>query len=363
MKDINWDILHEGFLLCLVLQIFIIGIFKIFSSSFRNRILGLFSLLIVIHYHGIFFEPGSGVSELILKGQYEIFYGPILYVYIAALKKQSKELLRHLFFPTVYFLSFKVIRVFLNGFYEEYKIIMGIAHFLFIPFYLVFYFKKGISEFKVNLNENLRNKVLKKMKFFYYFFNIKYLFISLIILVPIFGMVIFKTTNTFWVKTISGKARSIYVYIDPIILVLFILYLMSESQKFKKYFLGKDLLKTNFNRKNNNEIGYKIDGLFEREEAYKDPNFNLTQAAAIIKESPKILSRYILEKEDMSFVNYINMLRVREFKSLLIDKENYKYDLLSLSKKAGFKSKASFYRIFKNIEGITPGEYKNRLDR
>lgn len=368
MKDINWHTLYEGFLLCLVLQVLIIGLFKIFSSGLRNKFLGFFALLVVVSNHEIIFQPETEISKLIIysifKGPYEIFYGPILYLYLVTLWKFRKEKLRHLIFPIIYVVLFKIIITIFRDFYNENRVVMGMIHFLIMPFYLIRYFRLGIREFKIYLNDNLRPKALKKVKVFYYYFNIQYLIMSLVIFVPILGMTIFKTTDLKWVETVDRIfSDNIFVYIDPIILALFILYLLSESQKFKKFFLSNDIIKENFDVKNNNEIRIKVDLLFSQEKAYKNPNFNLTMAAALIEEKPKVLSKYILEKENMSFINYINTLRVREFKSMLKNKENFKYDLLSLSEEAGFKSKASFYRIFKNIEGITPGEYKNRLNK
>jgi len=45
------------------------------------------------------------------------------------------------------------------------------------------------------------------------------------------------------------------------------------------------------------------------------------------------------------------------FKGKLKKNEHPNFDLLSIAKESGIKSKASFYRIFKKYEDITPREY------
>jgi AraC-like DNA-binding protein len=66
---------------------------------------------------------------------------------------------------------------------------------------------------------------------------------------------------------------------------------------------------------------------------------------------------------NMSFYDYVNRYRVDEFKAIVAA---YGVDTLTLSalaEKAGFSSRASFFRHFKEIEGITPGEYIKGLSK
>ena len=44
----------------------------------------------------------------------------------------------------------------------------------------------------------------------------------------------------------------------------------------------------------------------------------------------------------------------------IADGEAGRFDLLSIAKNAGFASKASFYRIFKESEGMTPNQYAKK---
>jgi len=48
---------------------------------------------------------------------------------------------------------------------------------------------------------------------------------------------------------------------------------------------------------------------------------------------------------------------VKEFKRLVADAESSKYTLSALAEQCGFSSRASFFRSFKKLTGITPNEY------
>ncbi|MNY28251.1 Helix-turn-helix domain protein [compost metagenome] len=61
--------------------------------------------------------------------------------------------------------------------------------------------------------------------------------------------------------------------------------------------------------------------------------------------------------EKKSFYDYINELRIEEFKIIVVLPENQKFTLLSLAYDVGFNSKTSFNRNFKNITGLSPTAY------
>ena len=60
---------------------------------------------------------------------------------------------------------------------------------------------------------------------------------------------------------------------------------------------------------------------------------------------------------NVNFSNFINVYRVNEIKKRLNQENLSKYTLKALSEQCGFSSKATFYRVFKNVTGMTPLEY------
>ena len=59
----------------------------------------------------------------------------------------------------------------------------------------------------------------------------------------------------------------------------------------------------------------------------------------------------------MNFYEFINQYRIDEVKRLMDDPANKHLKLISLAYDAGFNSKASFNRIFKQMTEMTPSQY------
>lgn len=90
---------------------------------------------------------------------------------------------------------------------------------------------------------------------------------------------------------------------------------------------------------------------------YKEINLSLNDLAVHLDIHPNYLSQIINDKEGKNFYDFINTLRIEEFKRLIRMPENHKYTLIALAYECGFNSKSSFNRHFKKNTGITPSEY------
>lgn len=108
------------------------------------------------------------------------------------------------------------------------------------------------------------------------------------------------------------------------------------------------------------ELAHRVKELMEIERPYRKQAYRLTDLAASLKVSPTMLSLMFNQTLQTNFYDYINALRLQEFKRLSADKRNAHLSSTALAEKCGFK-KTSFYATFKRIEGCTPSEYLNRL--
>ncbi|MEM6803057.1 MAG: helix-turn-helix domain-containing protein, partial [Bacteroidota bacterium] len=77
----------------------------------------------------------------------------------------------------------------------------------------------------------------------------------------------------------------------------------------------------------------------------------------------KKLSYLLNQQLATNFYEYINKHRIAHFKQALSDKKNSNYSLLGLAYDAGFKSKSSFYRIFKKETGMSPSAYLKKIQK
>lgn len=91
---------------------------------------------------------------------------------------------------------------------------------------------------------------------------------------------------------------------------------------------------------------------------YQDPELSLYSLAEKLGMSPHELSRIINTVLKKSFNDFINEYRVWDVASRINDPAYDHITLLGIAYEAGFNSKATFNRIFKQMTGKSPVEYK-----
>lgn len=110
------------------------------------------------------------------------------------------------------------------------------------------------------------------------------------------------------------------------------------------------------------KIYVDLNRLMESGRVFKNAELSLAQLARELETHPNNLSQVINTYENKSFYDYINNLRIQEFKTIVALPENRNYTLLSLAFECGFNSKTSFNRNFKKITGQSPSEFLKEMD-
>jgi len=98
--------------------------------------------------------------------------------------------------------------------------------------------------------------------------------------------------------------------------------------------------------------------LMEKEKLYLEPELNIGIVAIQLKIHAHQLSKLINNQLEKNFFEFVNDYRVEEFKKLAANPKHKHISILGLAMDAGFNSKASFNRIFKNSTGLTPSEFR-----
>lgn len=93
---------------------------------------------------------------------------------------------------------------------------------------------------------------------------------------------------------------------------------------------------------------------------YLEYYLTLDELAGRMDVSRNALSRAINLYAKMSFTTWLTIYRVTEMERLAEIEENRTSSLAELAKQAGFASRTSFYRGFRNIRGITPEEWRKK---
>ena len=89
---------------------------------------------------------------------------------------------------------------------------------------------------------------------------------------------------------------------------------------------------------------------------YHAPYLSLDSIAAEFDLNPKYVSRYFKEQTGTNYLDYLNMIRIKNAKELLVQKEKLK--ILEISKLVGFYNVNTFIAAFKRAEGITPNTFR-----
>jgi len=109
------------------------------------------------------------------------------------------------------------------------------------------------------------------------------------------------------------------------------------------------------------DINEKLSVIMEKQKPYLNPDLSLQDLAKILDISRHNLSAVINNYRKMNFYEFVNSYRVEEVKQLMKNKQNQRDKVMNLAYDAGFNSNASFYRIFKNITGQTPTQFRSSL--
>ncbi len=105
------------------------------------------------------------------------------------------------------------------------------------------------------------------------------------------------------------------------------------------------------------EINEKLLDYIDEEKPYLNPELSLQDLADRLDVKRHHLSNVINQKHNKNFYEFINQYRIKEVKTMLTDPENKHLKLISLAYDAGFNSKATFNRIFKQTTNMTPSQF------
>lgn len=98
--------------------------------------------------------------------------------------------------------------------------------------------------------------------------------------------------------------------------------------------------------------------LFEKDMIYKHTDLRITNISEVLGTNRTYISRLINDDFGINFNEFVNQYRVKEAKQMLCCQNQNIYTMEHIAEKSGFGSTASFSRIFKEHENITPGRFR-----
>lgn len=116
------------------------------------------------------------------------------------------------------------------------------------------------------------------------------------------------------------------------------------------------ITKKAFDHQESDLLATGIKDLMEEKKVFLDPELNLETFAKMLDVPKNKLSKYLTEQNE-SFRGMLNRYRIKTFMEQVENGRHKQLTLLAIAYDAGFNSKASFNRVFKEYTGQTPSEY------
>ena len=103
----------------------------------------------------------------------------------------------------------------------------------------------------------------------------------------------------------------------------------------------------------------RIREVIESQQLYRQPGLKVNEVAEAVGISSRTISRCI-NAEGIKFADLINAYRIDYAKRLLRNQTDKKVAAIYLE--AGFANESTFFRTFKELTGMTPAEWKDKID-
>ena len=334
-----------------------------------NKILAALLIILSISIvHSVFIDVEVG--EFKIKEPFVLLIGPLLFFYIREIIN-PKSFTPSDIFHLVPFLIFVFIilpltlsNTFKNNFVIDDVDRLSIGIWILTIVQYAFYWWKIVR--RINLSQaslqmefsNLEGKTLLWMKNFLHILGICLLLLTVTIPIVVHSnnyklvdiIVRFSLVATIFVLAYEGLYQEeIFSNINTIEPIELDTNIVQEKNK-------SGLL-----NQNSSELMQKLLIRMDKEKPYLEEGLTLTGLAQQLNMTRNQLSSLINKNTGDNFYKFINKYRVEEVKKIFSDSGKNNYTILAMAYEAGFPSKSSFHKIFKELTGLTPTEYLNRL--
>ena len=151
-------------------------------------------------------------------------------------------------------------------------------------------------------------------------------------------------------------------YKQEFTLVTFLTEQSSDENKLSQHD-GQELNNDYYNEKIKHTLLNQLLKLLEKDNIYKKNDLRITDISRELNTNRTYISKVVNEELKTNFSDLINKYRVEHAKKLLTDTDSRSLGLSQIGEFSGFKSDSSFYRIFKEKEGVSPGDFRKNCSQ
>ena len=361
----RWNLIFVGIQLCLAVQLAVVGLLNFFTGKGRNFFLGAYCLLVAQTPLILAFPTelkSSTLGIIFIWAWKGFFYGPLLYLFIASLNQERTRThyISHLIVPFILYCSSLYKELFIEGGTLAATVLNNIKYYSYWGI-IVIYFYLGLVEFKKYLKDKLEIRSRTRFYGFYVIVNV-HLLSSII---PGLIRVLSKHSSVAFIDDLNESFATPFYnyYVIPFYILLFIVLIyfgITELGWVKKHFSRRQIYQdTRLESMKIDSIKQIMDKAIEGDAFFRSSKVGINDVANLTGLSKKAIRYYLLECGYKTFTEFINHLRIEEVKKKLSENINSNYDFVSLAKESGFESKATFYRVFKQLTNKTPSSFIN----
>lgn len=160
-----------------------------------------------------------------------------------------------------------------------------------------------------------------------------------------------------WVKllsTLGGEEKKMMIELHKPFTVISKCSTVKELQEKIKSLYYDYCLKVKENQSTQGERLYQEIAAFI-EKNFNDNMLSLGMIAEYFAMNPSYLSSFFKKQGGITLSDFITLVRIEESKKLLL---NRKLTISEISTKVGYANSVGLIRVFKKIEGVTPGQYR-----
>jgi AraC-like DNA-binding protein len=124
-----------------------------------------------------------------------------------------------------------------------------------------------------------------------------------------------------------------------------------EKPKYEKHKISKE---------DSDSYLIKLQEFMDKEKPYLDPDITIIELSEKTSIPMRYLSQVINDLLNQNFYDFINSYRIKESIKYLTNPAQNKMTILEILYAAGFNSKSTFYKVFRDYTGLTPTEYRKQ---
>jgi AraC-like DNA-binding protein len=334
--------------------------------------------LLIIGIHLVFYHLDGVVDPyyspyLLIGYPFPLFHGPLLYLYTASLTTQHSYLKKHYvwhFAPAIS-IYFMLIPFFLLPQQEKLQILenQGKGYEWLFLLHRILVYASGVAYVILSLLLLRKHKQVVKDRFSQVekvnLAWLRYLIYSVMLVwLAVFlgnDLIIFSLVALFVIVLGYFGIKQVGIFTQSYAAMLETSTVIEEKANSLDLQPRVRYLKSNLSSETQQFIHQKLKRVMEEQKFFLNSELTITELANTLTVHPNHLSQVINSMESKTFYDFINGLRIDEFKRLVAQPENQKYTLLGLAFECGFNSKTAFYRNFKNVTGLSPTLYLKQI--